>query len=60
MYIGFSNLSACMGSKKPHKIDILKIKHTKSTNRNFEKANKQDIGYYSIDSKGQDNIQLPL
>ena len=49
-----------MGSKKPHKIDILKIKDLKPTNRNFEKANKQDIRYYSIDSKGQDNIQLPL
>ena len=49
-----------MGSKKPCKIDILKIKDLKSTNRNFEKANKQDIRYYSINIKGQDNIQLPL
>ena len=24
------------------------------------KANKQDIRYYSVDSNGQDNIQLPL
>ena len=35
-----------MGSKK--QIGIVK------------KANKQDIRYYSIDSNGQDNIQLPL
>ena len=25
-----------------------------------KKANKQDIRYYSTDSNGQDNIQLPL
>ena len=30
------------------------------TNRNDKKVTKQDIRYYSIDSKGQDNIQLLL
>ena len=32
-----------MGSKKPSKLDILKIKDLKITNRNHKKANKQDI-----------------
>ena len=41
-------------------IDILKIKDLKTTNRDRKKANKQDIRYYSTDSNGQDNIQLPL
>ena len=41
-------------------LDILKIKDLKTTNRDCKKANKQDIRYCSIDSKGQDNIQLPL
>ena len=41
-------------------LDILKIKDLKTTNRDHKKANKQDIRYYSIDSNGQDNIQLPL
>ena len=43
-------------AKKPSKLDILKIKDLKTTNRDCKKANKQDI----IDSNGQDNIQLPL
>ena len=43
-----------------YKLDILKIKDLKTTNRDRKKANKQDIRYYSIDSNGQDNIQLPL
>ena len=43
-----------MGSKKPSKLDNY-IK-----NQRFKKANKQDIRYYSIDSNGQDNVQLPL
>ena len=47
-------------TKKPSKLDILKIKDLKTTNRDRKKANKQDIRYYSIDSNGQDNIQLPL
>ena len=41
-------------------LDILKIKDLKTINRDCKKANKQDIRYYSIDSNGQDNIQLPL
>ena len=41
-------------------LDILKIKDLKTTNRDRKKANKQDIRYYSIDSNGQDNIQLSL
>ena len=49
-----------MGSKKPSKLDILKIEDLKTTNTDRKKANKQDIRYYSIDSNGQDNIQLPL
>ena len=49
-----------MGSKKPNKLDILKIKDLKATNRDRKKANKQDIRYCSIDSNKQDNIQLPL
>ena len=49
-----------MGSKKLSKLDILKIKDLKNKNRDGKKANKQDIRYYSIDSKGQDNVQLPL
>ena len=49
-----------MGSKKPSKLDILKIKDLKAINRDCKKANKQDVRYYSIDSNGQDNIQLPL
>ena len=49
-----------MGNKKPSKLDILKIKDLKTTSRDRKKANKQDIRYYSIDSNGQDNIQLPL
>ena len=47
-------------AKKPSKLDILKIKDLKTTNRDRKKANKQDIRYYSIESNGQDNIQLPL
>ena len=42
------------------KLEILKIKNLKTTNRDHKKANKQDMKYYSIDSKAQDNIQLPL
>ena len=49
-----------MGSNKPSKLDILKINDLKTTNRDRRKANKQDIRYYSIDSNGQNNIQLPL
>ena len=51
-----------MGSKKlkSSKLDILNIKDLKTTNRDRKKANKQDIRYYSIDSNGQDNIQLLL
>ena len=41
-------------------IDILKIKDLKTTNRDHKKANEQDIRYYSIDSNGRNNIQLPL
>ena len=41
-------------------LDILKIKDLKTTNRDHKKANKQDVRYRSIDSNGQDNIQLPL
>ena len=47
-------------SKKPTKPDVIKINDLKTTNRDHKKANKQDIRYYSIDSNGQDNIQLPL
>ena len=32
-----------MGSKKPSKLDILKIKNLKNTNRDCKKVNKQDI-----------------
>ena len=32
----------------------------KTTNKDCKKANKQDIRYYPIDSKEQDNIQFPL
>ena len=39
---------------------ILEIKDLKTTNRDHKKANKQDMRYYSVDSKAQDNIQLPL
>ena len=56
-HIDFPNLLACHGQQKP---SILKIKDLKITNRDCKKANKQDIRYYSIDSNGQDNIQLPL
>ena len=49
-----------MGRKNPRKLDILKIKDLKTTNGNYKKANKQDTTYYSIDSNGQDNMQLPL
>ena len=42
------------------KLEILKIKNLRTTNRDHKKANKQDMKYYSIDSKSQDNIQLPL
>ena len=41
-----------MGSKKPSKLDILKIKDLKAANRDRNKANKQNIRYYSIDSDG--------
>ena len=41
-----------MGSKTPSKLDILKIKYLKTTNRDRKKADKQDIKYYSIDSNG--------
>ena len=41
-------------------LDILKIKYLKATNRDHKKANKQGIRYYSIDSNGLNNIQLPL
>ena len=44
-----------MGSKKSSKLDILKIKDLKTTNRDSKKANKQDIRYYSIDSNRQDS-----
>ena len=36
----------------------IKSQRFKITNRDRKKANKQDIRYYSIDSNGQDNIQL--
>ena len=49
-----------MDCNKPSELDIFKIKDLKSTNRDHKKENKQDRRYYSIDSKGQDNIQLPL
>ena len=50
-----------MGSKKLSKLDILKIKRFKNYKIGIvKKANKQDIRYYSIDSKEQDNIKLPL
>ena len=39
---------------------ILKIKDLKTTNRDRKKANIQDIRYYSTDSNGQDDMQLPL
>ena len=45
-----------MGSKNPNKLDLLKIKDLKTTNRDCKKTNIQDIRYYSIDSNGQDNI----
>ena len=40
-----------MGSKKPSKLDILRIKDSKTTNMNHKNANKQDIRYNSIDSE---------
>ena len=49
-----------MGSKKPSKLDVLKIEEIKTTNRDSKKANEQDKRYSSIDNSGQDNIQLPL
>ena len=50
-----------MGSKKTKQtIGIFKIKDLQTTKRDHEIANKQDIRYYSIDSNGQDSIQLPL
>ena len=33
-------------AKKPSKLDILKIKDLKTTNRDHKKANKRDIRYY--------------
>ena len=47
-------------AKQPSKLDILKIKDVKTTNRDCKKANEQDIKYSSIDSNEQYNIQLPL
>ena len=47
-------------AKEPSKLDILKIEDLKTTNKDRKKANKQDIRYYSINSNGQDIIQLPL
>ena len=38
----------------------MEINDLKTTKRDCKKANKQDKRYYSIDSNGQDNIQLPL
>ena len=35
---------------------VLKIKHLNTTNRDYKKANKQNLRYYSINSNGQDNI----
>ena len=32
----------------------------KPKNRDRKKVNKQDVRYYSIDCKWQENIQLPL
>ena len=32
-----------MGSKKPSKLDILKLEDLKTTNRDRKKANKQNI-----------------
>ena len=52
--------SVFLHSQHEYTIDILKSKDLKTTNRDRKKANKQDIRYYSIDSNGQDNIQLPL
>ena len=49
-----------MGNKKPSKLDVLKIKDLKTTNRDCKKANRQDKRYYAIDINGQDNIQLSL
>ena len=43
-----------------NRLDVLKIKDLKTTYTDCKKANKQDIRYYSIDSNGQDNVQLPL
>ena len=56
----FQIFQHALGSKKLNKLDILKIKDLKTTNRDRKKASKQDRRYYSIDSKEQDNIQLPL
>ena len=36
-----------MGRKKPSKLDILKVKDLKTTNRDYKKANKQDMRYYN-------------
>ena len=38
----------------------IKNQDLKTTNGDRKKANKQAIRYCSIDSNGQDNIQLPL
>ena len=38
----------------------IKNQKLKTTKRDHKKANKQDVRQYSIDSKVQDNIQLPL
>ena len=57
----FLIIQHAMGSTKAKKLDTLKNKDLKTTNRDHcKKANKQDIRYCSIDSNGQDNIQLPL
>ena len=56
----FSNLLACHGQQKTKQTRYIKIKVLRSTNRDHKKAFKQDIRYYSIDSNGQDNIQLSL
>ena len=49
-----------MGSKKTKQTRYIKNQRFKTTNRDHKKANKQDVRYYSINSNGQDNIQLPL
>ena len=63
--IDFPNLLVWHGQQKTKqtrciKNHILKIKELKTTNWDCKITNKQDIRYYSTDSNGQDNIQLPI